>query len=570
MSISFSGLVSGLDTSAWVEALVSVKQEKVSTMQADLLALQTKKSTLSETRSTFNSLRTAIEKLTDKKFGGTFDLFAKSTAVSSNENIFTAASTGNALKQNYDIRVQKLATYTKAASFESASNVAGDETLLKNLGVTSGRFTVYVDGVRNAIDIDSETTFGSLKTALQSAGLNASLNEDGFLTINSATQTIDIGSTTDTSNFASLVGLTRQEDGSYMSTNAMFKVNTATVLTAADSGFKSQITEGTFTIGNAEFTVGANTTLSDIIAQINDNDEAQAKAYWDDTTGKLNIVSTKEGASYINIEAGTSNFTDVMGLTSGSTMLINAQTLGQNAELTINGTSIISSSNTVTSDISRIDGVTLTLKGVSAEDEEPATLSVTRDTSGLVDAVKNFVSAYNDVLSKVESVTASGADLQRESSLTSFANSLRNFASSRNSASTGIYNMLSEIGISIPKADTANISTNNISSLEFDEELFLEKLQENPESVAAILADENGILNQMENTVEMALKATTGFFDVKQASIDSDIKNSQSKITKQQDKISKYRAQLEKKFGAMEKLIAQMQQNYSSFLTQQA
>ena len=40
MSISFSGLASGLDTSSWVEAFVSVKQEKVTTLKKDLTALQ--------------------------------------------------------------------------------------------------------------------------------------------------------------------------------------------------------------------------------------------------------------------------------------------------------------------------------------------------------------------------------------------------------------------------------------------------------------------------------------------------------------------------------------------------
>ena len=36
MTISFSGLLSGLDTSSWVEALVSVKQEKVTTLKTKL------------------------------------------------------------------------------------------------------------------------------------------------------------------------------------------------------------------------------------------------------------------------------------------------------------------------------------------------------------------------------------------------------------------------------------------------------------------------------------------------------------------------------------------------------
>ena len=37
MSISFSGLASGLDTSGWVEALVSVKQEKVTSLQTEFI-----------------------------------------------------------------------------------------------------------------------------------------------------------------------------------------------------------------------------------------------------------------------------------------------------------------------------------------------------------------------------------------------------------------------------------------------------------------------------------------------------------------------------------------------------
>ena len=132
MSISFSGLASGLDTSGWVDALVSVKQEKISSLQVDLKKIQTSKTTLSDTKATFNSLRTAVEKLTYKKFGGTFDWFSQNTAKSSDESIFTAKAGNNALRQDFDITVQQLATFTKAVSKESASAVADDETKLSN------------------------------------------------------------------------------------------------------------------------------------------------------------------------------------------------------------------------------------------------------------------------------------------------------------------------------------------------------------------------------------------------------------------------------------------------------
>lgn len=578
MTISFSGLISGLDTSSWVEALVSVKQEKVTALQEDLKSYQTVKDTLSSTKTVFSDLRNAIEKLTDYKFGGSFDLFAQNTATSSNESVFTATVTNAASRQNYDIFVEQLATYTKAISKEPASAVADDSTELANIGITEGSFTVYVDGVKNSINIEDGDTLGDLKSQLAAAGVKAEIDETGILTLSSydGASEINIGATTDSSNISSLLGLAKQEDGTYTSTSSMFKASTASILTSAESGFNEQITAGTFTIGGATFTIDENTTLSSLISEINSNDEAQAYAYWDDATGKLNITSTKEGASYINIEAGTSNFTDVMGFTESewdadgnvvsSKMFTDAQTLGQNAVFTVNGTQITSTSNTVTSDISRIEGVTLTLKGVSTEEDGNATLSVEQDSTKLVEAVNGFIEAYNAAIDKVNEVTASGADLHGETTLTSLRNSIRSYANSSNSTNGGVYTLLSQIGISTAEADGNNLSTDT-DKLSLDEDKFLEALQENPDSVASLLAGENGILTHIENSVEQALSATTGFFDVKSSSIDSDISRMEEKISKQERSIDSYRTKLENQFYQMEMAIAQMQQNYSSFLS---
>ena len=166
MTISFSGLASGLDTSGWVEALVSVRQEKISTLKTDLTGIQSTKSTLTDTRAVFNSFRNSLEKLTDAKFGGAFDLFGQNTAKSSNDSIFTATAGSDALRQSYDITVQQLATFTKATSKESASAVADDETKLSSLGITEGAFTVYVNGAKTAINIEKNDTLGGLKAQL--------------------------------------------------------------------------------------------------------------------------------------------------------------------------------------------------------------------------------------------------------------------------------------------------------------------------------------------------------------------------------------------------------------------
>ena len=178
----------------------------------------------------------------------------------------------------------------------------------------------------------------------------------------------------------------------------------------------------------------------------------------------------------------------------------------------------------------------------------------------------SFVSAYNDVISKVDEVTANGADLHGETSLTSLRNSIRRYATGANGTNGGVYKLLSDIGIKTSSADGNNLSADT-DSLTLDEDALKKALEENPESVRAILTGEGGVLTMMEDTVEQSLKASVGFFDVKTTTLDSDIKKMEEKITKQTANIATYKSQLEKKFSAMELTISKMQQNYSSFLS---
>ena len=533
MTISFSGLGSGLDTSSWVEALVSTKQPEITKLQTKITDTQAVKTAVNNTRSKVSTLRTAVEKFTDAKFGGTFDLFTKSTAKSSNEDVFTAVADSNAKRQNYDIYVKQLATYTKATSMQAVSSVADDDTSLKSLGITSGTLNTYVNGVKNTINIESGDTVGDLKIELANAGIKMDITDNGEIKFSALNEgdTIHVGATTDTSNFVSLVGLERDEDGNYVSSNSVYKATTSTKLTSED-------------------------------------------AYWDDATGKLSITSKKEGASFINIEAGTSNFTDVMGLTESvwdedgnvisSKMFTDAQELGQNAILSINGTNLVSTSNTVTSDVSRIQGVTITLKRTNTEEDGATSLDVAQDTSGLKDALQKFVDAYNDVIDQIGTVTANGAELHGESSLTSLKNTLRSYTNGANNTNGGVFKLLSEIGVSTTKAHSNNLSSDT-NTLSFDESTFLKALEENPDSVKALLAGENGIFSMIEDTVEQSLKAASGFFDIKTTTLDSEIKKTEEKIKKKNASIEKYKAQLEKTFQSMENSMTKMQQNYQKF-----
>ena len=580
-TITFSGLGSGLDTNSWVEALVSVKQTTLTSIKANLETAQKKQSTISTLQASFSSLRSSIEKLTDAKFGSSMDLFANNTATSSNDKIFTATVTKSAARQNYDIKVEKLATKTTASSDKPVSAVADDNTSLSALGIKEGSMTVYVDGVKKVINIEKTDTVQDLKSRLSTAGVDASIDTDGILNLKASngTSKLLVGATNDTSNIKSLLGISQQEDGTYKSTSAMYKATTASKIT--ESGLFSELTvkEGTFTIGDQEFKIDANTTISGLISQINSSEKAGATAYWDNANAKLVLTSTVEGQSYVNVEAGTSNFTDVMGFTettwnadgsvNQTALKTDNQNLGDNAILYVNGTQVISSSNTVTSDISRLEGVTLSLKGVNTEETGNTTLDVSQDTSQVVSAVKDVVDQYNTLMDKLDELTKSGGELYGDTTLNSVKRSLRQLITSSTGNKDDSFSMLNQIGVSTAKAG-ASISADT-SKIELDEDALKKVLQEDPDGVKKVImgtaSKQDGIFSKLGSVISDSL-ASNGYFTTATDSVKSEITKLNTKIEKQTTSIANYKSSLEAKFQAMEKTISSMQDSYKSFLNQ--
>ena len=143
MTISFSGLASGLDTSSWITSLTALKQAKVTVLQQEREELVVSKDTLSSIRSFFSSFRSVIERVTDTRFNiPALDLFAQNIAKSANLDVFTASATTEAEEGSYDITVKKLATKTKAISdyrykttITETTTATGD-SYLKHIGIT--------------------------------------------------------------------------------------------------------------------------------------------------------------------------------------------------------------------------------------------------------------------------------------------------------------------------------------------------------------------------------------------------------------------------------------------------
>ena len=563
---------------------------------AGILALEVNGESRNITITENDTFGTLIDKL--QEAGAEAALIGGRLYISSANNlsINTAASTSALVNPNAAIKLTKTAsiddfTASDSAIVEtetiieehtgSAASYANLDTKLGLLNISSGTISIYKNGVKATINVNEDQTFSDLRAQISAKFSDVDLSfEDGYLVLKSSDKDaeLDFGSTTDTSNFLAITGLKKDKDDKTRVTSArqLYCVNADSKVTEAGLFKKGDVTAGTFFVGDQKFTIDENTTISDIISMINSSEDSNATAYWDSINAQLVIKSRTTGAALINIEAGTSNFTDILGFTQSewnadgtlkSTKLkVDSQTLGSNAEFRINGTSFTATSNTIGSDISRIKGVTIDLKGLT--EGSAVTLTVERDKESLASAISDVVDSYNELMTNVDKELAVDGSLHSESMLKLIRNRLRSIMTSSD-AGAAVFRNLNQIGITTDKASAGSISTSNITKLTFDKDKFFDALKADEDAVKALIiggTDNTGIFTKVEELLEDALRSVSGYFDSTANSLQSKAKRIDKKIAVENLAIEKYKARLENKFNSMDMLIGQMQNQYSSFL----
>ena len=563
---------------------------------AGILALEVNGESRNITITENDTFGTLIDKL--QEAGAEAALIGGRLYISSANNlsINTAASTSALVNPNAAIKLTKTAslddfTASDSAVVEtetiieehtgSAASYANLDTKLGLLNISSGTISIYKNGVKATINVNEDQTFSDLRAQISAKFSDVDLSfEDGYLVLKSSDKDaeLDFGSTTDTSNLLAITGLKKDKDDKTRVTSArqLYCVNADSKVTEAGLFKKGDVTAGTFFVGDQKFTIDENTTISDIISMINSSEDSNATAYWDSINAQLVIKSRTTGAALINIEAGTSNFTDILGFTQSewnadgtlkSTKLkVDSQTLGSNAEFRINGTLFTATSNTIGSDISRIKGVTIDLKGLT--EGSAVTLTVERDKESLASAISDVVDSYNELMTNVDKELAVDGSLHSESMLKLIRNRLRSIMTSSD-AGAAVFRNLNQIGITTDKASAGSISTSNITKLTFDKDKFFDALKADEDAVKALIiggTDNTGIFTKVEELLEDALRSVSGYFDSTANSLQNKAKRIDKKIAAENTAIEKYKARLENKFNSMDMLIGQMQNQYSSFL----
>lgn len=575
-TITFTGLSSGIDTASWVDALVSVKQTAIDTLSNDANTLNTKKTTISGLESTYSSLLGAITTITDSNLSAS-NMFNSTKATSSDTSKVTVTSDHGIQGQSYSINVSQLATATVAKSASAvASSISGSTVYSSLTNADTGSLTFYVNNAKYLINITKDDTLSSIGTKMTDAtkseanptGLVTANVSGGKFSINGGTNTVSIGTLQDGSNFASVMALKNTTTSLCTSSRSIYSFDTAAALSGTSTA-SGNITAGTFKIGDSEFTIDAKTTMEDLISKINSSSGAGVSASYDSLTGKFALTSSDTGAFNINVENGTSNFLQMMGLTtSGGTIATGSQTLGLNAKLSINNVAVESFSNSVTSETTGIRGLTLTLNAAT-ETDKPVTVSTSQDTSSALDAVNKFITEFNTVLTKTDSLTGKGGKLEGENSLTSLRNRLRTLVSNAYS-SNSTYKTLASIGITTGKIGST--SSDNTDQLQIDKTKFLSALAANPEEVKKLLvgsptAGTTGVIGGLETTVEGSLNHDHGYFSTTEDSITNQVKTLNDRISKKTDLLVSYSEMLTSQFTAMETALSSLTSSYSDIIS---
>jgi flagellar hook-associated protein 2 len=208
---------------------------------------------------------------------------------------------------------------------------------------------------------------------------------------------------------------------------------------------------------NAAATVtvdSTNNTLSQLAATINNQDIGVSASVIQDSNGyRFALVSTASGApGDITVSGNTTGLSFTKAIT------------GTNASLVVDGIPISSASNTVSNVIS---GVTLSLGSPSPA--IPVTVNVNPDTTQATSAINNLVSAYNTVITEINSQFnvasdgSGGGPLETDNSLRDVQAQLLGALSYSIPGNSGIVNLAS-IGVNFNNDGTLSVDSSALNS----------------------------------------------------------------------------------------------------------
>lgn len=471
---------------------------------------------------------------------------------------------------------------------------------ISSLGVGSGLDAESIISALMSVEkkpIDQLATEQTqMKTQLSSMGKLASLTStmrDAASSLTSSTlwKTKSFTSA-DTSVISGSAG-TSAVSGSYsVSVQALASAQTATSGTFSSSS--STLSEGTLTLelgswsgstftgksgsSPVSITIGpGDTSLAAIRDKINGADAGVTASIINDASGaRLSLRSTATGAENGFRITGTeavddgSPGTGLSALTydpSNSASVMSLNQAATNAQATVNGIQVSSTTNTFDS---VVDGLSFTVGKVSVSE---VAVTVADDTDTMKKSIDSFVSAFNALVSYIKDQTkytpptskgtqGTSSPLQGDSTTVGLLNRLRSVINSPSTASASLQH-LSDIGISMGSDGTLSVDATKLSNA-------LAK----PDEVAKALAtdgtdaDSSGFMDRFRDLGNAVLDPTAGSLQLRQDAINASIKRNQQRQDELNQRLTGYEDRLRAQFSALDTQMSSLNA-LSSYVTKQ-
>jgi len=542
MSIRLSGMVSGMDTEAMVKELMSAQSMKKTKIENKKTKLEWKQEKWKDLNAKVYGLYT--NSLTKMKMQSTFSL--RGTTSSDSDVVTAKAQSGTAIGANR-IKVQQLAssqyiTGEKIAinnDEESSNKIDGNTSLDKIIGNETDTVIQIQLGDKKAVDIkiDEGMTVTDFVKKMKEAGINANFD-------------------------------TKQQ---------------RFFLSSKESG-----EDNAFTIVEKKIRRDAN---NEII-----KDENGKTKYFDinegvdenDTPNDKNVLHTLglgQVTKSTDAQGKTTYSYDYDDNLSGDKISGNNFIAATSAIVTVNGVDFKDNTNEI-----EVNGVTYTLNAANPDKE--VKIEITKDTSKVYDAVKEFVNEYNDVLKELNTVysakSAKDYDvltdeqkeamtekqveqwekiikdslLRNDSTVSSLASTLRASIYTSTKVDGKVYS-LSSIGITT-SSDYSEKGLLHIhgdkddKTYASDENKLQKMIDEDPDKLMEIL---NGFAKNLYDNLTNKMKSTSissalTFYNDKQ--LNKELTTYKKQISDWETKLSKMEDRYYKQFSAMETALAKL------------
>ncbi|MEI9936921.1 MAG: flagellar filament capping protein FliD [Pseudomonadota bacterium] len=302
----------------------------------------------------------------------------------------------------------------------------------------------------------------------------------------------------------------------------------------------------------ASINVAGTDTLDQIAAKINSSGaRVSASVFYDGSNYRLQVSGLDTGKDNAITFSQT-------GLDLGLNVAANTVQKAQNSIVNIDGFDVQRSTNQV---VGAIQGVTLAL---TATTTAPVDVSVAADSKGLAGKIQAMVTAYNSVLSKINtaagkgSTPAANSTLASDSTLRSITNRLSTVL--QTVSGTGKYNTLGSVGLSLQRDGTLALDTSKLDAA----------VSADPSAVSALFAGtsstDTGVMGSLSSAIKTYNETGTGLLTQHQTDMQSRVTDMNDSITREQDRLDRYQTLLQKQFSQMDTTVTS-NNNDMSYLT---